>query len=79
MHTGDDLEKKSENLKKGAWLNCCLKLPFLKKMVLVPLSISPDIRGNLGKLELVVDLSYPTKGIKHLQIEKNMKNVISGP
>ena len=47
-------------------------------MVLVPLYISPDIRGNFSKLELVVDLSYLTKGIKHLEIEKKMKNVISG-
>ena len=36
MHTGDDLEKKSENLKKGAWLNCCLKLPFKKKWCWYP-------------------------------------------
>lgn len=54
------------------------EIVIFRKMVLVSRLIRPYIRDNLGKSELVLDLSYLKKGIEHLAIEKIPKNVISG-
>ena len=54
------------------------EIVIFRKMVLVSRLIRPYILDNLGKSDLVLDLSYLEKGIEYLAIEKIPKNVISG-